>query len=418
MEKRAIVRTAALLSLLLVALLALAACDGGLETVPQSGVQPGQEGTGVVTDANVTDASVATDTTGIAASDVVTSAPSVENVQTFTETGQHVVTDTVVVTAVTDVVTNVTVIEDVTSSVTVTAEAPDINVSEAGVTTTESVTTQESVTDTAATGMSAGSMIRSGAGVTGAGGVLVTASSLDGYNFDDINGEGVGEVGGILLDPQTGQIQYLLVNYGGFLTLGQSQVPVPLNAFTMVDNDTLVANFDQNVLEQYPVTNDDWLADNTWGPDTANFWGDLGFGETAFGDAVPTVTVGDTQLVRVEDIIGRQAVLATEADDMANSGNIEDLLLDLQRGYAKYLLVDVADIEVDGMYVLPFNALSFTQVGDSYALNSDFDRGWLADAPVTNRAFLTDPTADPDIAANNDAYWGERGFFSGWGVNQ
>jgi sporulation protein YlmC with PRC-barrel domain len=428
----------ALLSLLLVAVLALAACGGGLETVPQAGVEAGQEGVGVVTDADaevdlgadadvaavdvdaaeavVTDEDIATDTETVVVG-AAAEAPE-GSVETVTETGTEVVTDTIVVTAVTDIVTDVTIIEDVSTDVEVITEDADLDVEGAVVTETESSTdvVASADVDVSADAMASATAFRSGAGVEGAGAVLVTASSLNGYNFDDINGEGVGNVNSIIIDPMSGQIHYLVVEYGGFLTLGQSQIPVPLNAFTMIDADTLVANFDQNMLDQFPYTDDNWMENDGWNQDAVDFWGGMGFGEASFGDTATPAIAGATQFVQAEDIIGRQVALATEADDMGNSGNIDDLLLDLARGYAKYLLVDVGDIEVDGMYAVPFTAFDFSQVGDVYTFNDRFDNTWLNDAPVTDRAFLTDPTVAPNMAADNDAYWNERGFFGDWGM--
>lgn len=437
MDNARVSRLVALLSLMVVAVLALAACGGGLDTVPQSDVEAGQEGVGVVTDSEtVTDTEAVVDADAAAeavteeevATDEETVTVGAEavapegSVTTTTETGTQVVTDTIVVTAVTELVTDTTIIEDVTASVAVTAEEADIDVDTSAIEADAVLTDSTVVTEsTAVTGSTAttgstdaaatSSSLVANAGVSGASNVFVTASSLRGYEFSDLNGENVGSVSNIILDPASGRILYLVVSYGGFLTLGQSEVPVPLNAFTMVDEETLAANFDQNMLEQFPVTDDNWYETGTWNDEASNFWGGMNFGEASFGDTA----TGVSNFVRAEDILGRQVALATEADDMSNNGNIDDLLLDLGRGYAKYLLVDVGDIEIDGLYAVPFSAFNFSQVGDVYAFNSDFDNTWLTNAPVMDRNYLMDPTVAPNWGTDNDSYWNERGFFGDWG---
>ncbi|KAA5542718.1 PRC-barrel domain containing protein [Roseiconus nitratireducens] len=62
-------------------------------------------------------------------------------------------------------------------------------------------------------------------------GETVRASQLIGTNLENSQGEGVGEINDIVLDPRSGRIAYAAVSYGGFLNLGDKLFAVPFDAF-------------------------------------------------------------------------------------------------------------------------------------------------------------------------------------------
>jgi sporulation protein YlmC with PRC-barrel domain len=59
----------------------------------------------------------------------------------------------------------------------------------------------------------------------------IRASQLTGMNIVTSTGEDVGEIHDVVLDGQTGRIQYLAVTYGGFLGIGDKLFAVPYEAF-------------------------------------------------------------------------------------------------------------------------------------------------------------------------------------------
>lgn len=64
-----------------------------------------------------------------------------------------------------------------------------------------------------------------------------TASSIRGETVKAQNGESVGEIDRIMLDPSSGRIAYLLLSRGGFLGIGEEWVPVPAQALSWSDRD-------------------------------------------------------------------------------------------------------------------------------------------------------------------------------------
>lgn len=59
----------------------------------------------------------------------------------------------------------------------------------------------------------------------------IRASQLIGMDIVNSRGEDVGEVHDVVLNGQTGRVQYLAVTYGGFLGFGDKLFAVPYEAF-------------------------------------------------------------------------------------------------------------------------------------------------------------------------------------------
>ncbi len=66
---------------------------------------------------------------------------------------------------------------------------------------------------------------------TAQAGKTVRASEVIGMNIYNPEGEDVGEVNDIVLDPNTGKMRYAAVTYGGFLGIGDELFAVPWEAF-------------------------------------------------------------------------------------------------------------------------------------------------------------------------------------------
>lgn len=62
-------------------------------------------------------------------------------------------------------------------------------------------------------------------------GKTVRASEVIGMNIYNPQGEDVGEVNDVVLDPNTGKVRYAAVTYGGFLGIGDEMFAVPWEAF-------------------------------------------------------------------------------------------------------------------------------------------------------------------------------------------
>ncbi|HEX2980513.1 MAG TPA: PRC-barrel domain-containing protein [Anaerolineaceae bacterium] len=114
------------------------------------------------------------------------------------------------------------------------------------------------------------------------------------YDVQDANGEDLGDVNDFVLDAAGNRIQYVVVGAGGFLGIGEQDLLVPFDQFTINreepdDNDrVLVFNGDTDRLSNAPVVNLDELDFSVpgWGDEYDAYW--AGAGTTA-GTPVATV---------------------------------------------------------------------------------------------------------------------------------
>lgn len=77
--------------------------------------------------------------------------------------------------------------------------------------------------------------------VTTLRGVLLSTQSLLGSPVRDLQGETVGKVEHMILNPRTGLVRYAVVSMGGFLGLGKQTIGVPWEALEVVQTDKAVA---------------------------------------------------------------------------------------------------------------------------------------------------------------------------------
>jgi sporulation protein YlmC with PRC-barrel domain len=77
--------------------------------------------------------------------------------------------------------------------------------------------------------------------VTTLRGVLLSTQSLLGSPVRNLQGETVGKVEQVIVNPRTGLIRYAFVSMGGFLGLGKQTIGVPWEALEVVQTDKSVA---------------------------------------------------------------------------------------------------------------------------------------------------------------------------------
>jgi sporulation protein YlmC with PRC-barrel domain len=85
-------------------------------------------------------------------------------------------------------------------------------------------------------------------------GVLVSTASLLGSKVRNRQGQNVGTVQHLLINPRTGLVLYAVVSIGGFLGMGEETLIVPWKALEVTrDDNALVLNISQQWLQQTPA---------------------------------------------------------------------------------------------------------------------------------------------------------------------
>jgi hypothetical protein len=258
-----------------------------------------------------------------------------------------------------------------------------------------------------------GTQATAGAGVAGAQNALISASTLLDYDFQNIDGQVSGEIEDFLVDINTGRIFYVTLEYGGFLEIGDTELPVPLSVFTLGgDGNSLVLNIPEGTLDALPDLGEDWAdpINTTWDDEVTNFWRNEGF------DPGFDVTDQSGPVMWGSELVNTYGV----ADAGFGASDVVDLLVDLEQGHVRYAVLDFDDTGTfgttygDELAIVPFEAMNMDTTGADFGFDEDFDMTTIENAPrIADPAILREPTLfDPSYADQFDRYWEEQGFLA------
>ena len=114
-------------------------------------------------------------------------------------------------------------------------------------------------------------------GNEGPGPRVMAASTLEGDDIVNRQGDKLGELEEIMLDVTTGRIAYAVLSTGGFLGLGDKLFAIPWGALTMdPENKRFILDVDKEQLKQAPgFDKDHWptMADHTWATQIHSYYG-------------------------------------------------------------------------------------------------------------------------------------------------
>jgi sporulation protein YlmC with PRC-barrel domain/Cu/Ag efflux protein CusF len=106
-------------------------------------------------------------------------------------------------------------------------------------------------------------------------------SKLIGADVENAQGEDLGDIVDIVIDPQTGRMQYAVLSFGGFLGLGEKYFAIPWEALKrepgqrMGDTERYVLNIDKERLKNAPgFDKNNWpnMADRGWAKTVYTFY--------------------------------------------------------------------------------------------------------------------------------------------------
>jgi sporulation protein YlmC with PRC-barrel domain len=80
----------------------------------------------------------------------------------------------------------------------------------------------------------------------------VRASQLIGANVQSATGDNIGDINDLVIDPQSGQVQFAVLGIGGFLGIGERLTPVPWQAVDLRGERNFVLNVERQKLEAAP----------------------------------------------------------------------------------------------------------------------------------------------------------------------
>lgn len=98
--------------------------------------------------------------------------------------------------------------------------------------------------------------------------LILSSSSITGTDVTNPKGESLGEIKDLMIDTETGTINYAVLSFGGFLGLGDKYFAVPFEAFRVNQTtERFVLDVSKDVLKSAPgFDKDNWpkTTDNTY----------------------------------------------------------------------------------------------------------------------------------------------------------
>jgi sporulation protein YlmC with PRC-barrel domain len=94
---------------------------------------------------------------------------------------------------------------------------------------------------------------------------VLSAAKIIGNRVVNTEGEQLGNIKDLMIDPEDAQIAYAVLSFGGFLGLGDKLFAIPLEALTFSEDHTVILNVDREVLKNAPGFDKD-----RW-PDSAQY---------------------------------------------------------------------------------------------------------------------------------------------------
>ena len=105
---------------------------------------------------------------------------------------------------------------------------------------------------------------------------VLTASSIIGDKVENLQGENLGDIRDIMLNLNTGCVEYVVLEFGGFLGIGEKLFAVPFHAMSLhAERQVFLINKDKQTLKNAPgFDKDHWPETNSRHFDDVNtYWG-------------------------------------------------------------------------------------------------------------------------------------------------
>jgi sporulation protein YlmC with PRC-barrel domain len=105
-------------------------------------------------------------------------------------------------------------------------------------------------------------------------GRYLTASSVHGDKVVNPSGQHLGEIKDVMLDLESGNIDYFIIEFGGFLGLGVKYFAIPLRLLILdASNKRFIFNQSRDVLEKAPGFDmDHWPDTNLHFDEVFSYW--------------------------------------------------------------------------------------------------------------------------------------------------
>ena len=186
------------------------------------------------------------------------------------------------------------------------------------------------------------------------------ASKVIGMSVRNAKGEGLGKISDMIVDMNTGNVRYAILEFDPGIFKGERLFAVPTAQLQMAgDRDDLVYNMDRERLERAATNRSDW--DRNWREP-----GYLPNLDKTWGVAQPT---RGSRAHRVSDLIGKDV----NNRQGSKIGEIEELVINMatQRVHYALLEFDPSWAAPEKFYAFPLRAFNLTTDREELILDAD-----------------------------------------------
>jgi sporulation protein YlmC with PRC-barrel domain len=216
-------------------------------------------------------------------------------------------------------------------------------------------------------------------------------SNLLGYNLETENADDLGEIDALVVDRNSGIIEYAVVGAGGFLDIGDEELLVPLNAFQIDpsvqvdDNQAIALTVDPSAVQNAPTLtsiglgdiNDIVNAGPDWDADVRTYWSDQ-------LDTLPVTGEQAQTAAPIPLTDGTDVNVVNQNGD--NLGDIENMILSENGDRVQYAILATGGFLDIGerLIPIPFSAYGYDDSATTWMLTLDVDQTQLESAPNYN----------------------------------
>jgi sporulation protein YlmC with PRC-barrel domain len=106
---------------------------------------------------------------------------------------------------------------------------------------------------------------------------VLSATTLIGDQVTNPQGENLGDIKELMIDPVSGHVAYAVLSFGGFLGMGDKLFAIPFSSLRLLpEKETFVLDVPKERLKNAPgFDKDNWpnVSDRTWGAEIHTYYG-------------------------------------------------------------------------------------------------------------------------------------------------
>jgi len=230
----------------------------------------------------------------------------------------------------------------------------------------------------------------------------------------NMKGEKIGEINDLIIDKGEGKVAYAILEFGGFLGVGEKLFAVPFVSVVRTNSDDVVMlDVSKEVLEKAPnFKNDTWPDFNREYGTTINEY----YKAKPYWNDAPTQIDKDAldkDRLRARGMVRASKFIGTNVEDTTgkNLGDIDDVVVDDATGRVVYVVLSFGGFlgMGDKLFAIPYHSLT-TSAKNNDKLVLDVPKEKLEKAPGFDKKNWPN-MADRRWAAEIHTYYGQTPYW-------